>query len=110
MSQAWVSVVFFVVLLAFVPLALKWLQRRTGAGMAGSAAATKIVSAVGVGPHQRVVTVEVGPEGGRVWLTLGVTAQNITCLHTLPVPLESSVQAHPLAGSVPAALSGNTDP
>ena len=28
-----------------------------------------------------MVTVEVGPEGRRVWLTLGVTAQSITCLH-----------------------------
>lgn len=86
MTQAWVSVVFFVVLLALVPLGLKYVQRRSGGVLPGSAAATKIVSAVGVGPHQRVVTVEVGPEGARVWLTLGVTAQNITCLHTLPVP------------------------
>jgi len=86
MTQAWVSVVFFVVLLAMVPVGLKWVQRRTGGGVPGSAAATKIVSAVGVGPHQRVVTVEVGPAGARVWLTLGVTAQNITCLHTVAVP------------------------
>jgi flagellar protein FliO/FliZ len=106
MSQAWVSVVLFVVLLALVPLGLKWVQRRTGAGVPGSAAATKIVSAVGVGPHQRVVTVEVGPEGGRVWLTLGVTAQNITCLHILAVPA-SSAQVDPLVGRVPTALSGN---
>ncbi|NCS62431.1 MAG: flagellar biosynthetic protein FliO, partial [Rhodoferax sp.] len=34
----------------------------------------------------RVVTVEVGPDDARVWLTLGVTAQNITCLHTVAVP------------------------
>ena len=109
MSQAWVSVVLFVVLLAFVPLGLKWVQRRTGAGVPGSAVATKIVSAVGVGPHQRVVTVEVGPEGGRVWLTLGVTAQNITCLHSLAVPPGYSVQADPLTGRVPTAQSGNTE-
>jgi flagellar protein FliO/FliZ len=31
-----------------------------------------------------VVTVEVGPEGARTWLVLGVTGQSITCLHTLP--------------------------
>lgn len=28
-----------------------------------------------------MVTVEVGPEGRRVWLTLGVSPQSITCLH-----------------------------
>ena len=93
MTQAWVSVVFFVVLLALVPVALKWVQRRTGGVVAGSGAATKIVSAVGVGPHQRLVTVEVGPEGARVWLTLGVTAQNITCLHTAAVPQATHVLA-----------------
>ncbi|MEO7108166.1 MAG: flagellar biosynthetic protein FliO, partial [Rhodoferax sp.] len=42
---------------------------------------SRFISALAVGPHQRVVTVEVGPEGKRVWLTLGVTSQNITCLH-----------------------------
>ena len=47
--------------------------------------ASKIISAVAVGQHQRVVTVEVGPEGARVWLTLGVTAHTITCLHTVTV-------------------------
>jgi flagellar protein FliO/FliZ len=72
-------------MLAMIPVALKWVQRRVGAGIAGSAAAARIVSAVGVGPNQRVVTVEVGPESARVWLTLGVTAQSIHCLHTMQV-------------------------
>lgn len=105
MSQAWVSVVLFVVLLALVPVALKWVQRRAGGGGIGSAAATRIVSAVGVGPHQRVVTVEVGPEGGRVWLTLGVTAQNITCLHTAAAPVGAAVAVDVMAGRMPPTLS-----
>ncbi|WP_208507883.1 flagellar biosynthetic protein FliO, partial [Variovorax paradoxus] len=46
--------------------------------------ASRLLSAVAVGPQQRVVTVEVGPEGARTWLVLGVTGQSITCLHTLP--------------------------
>ena len=104
MWQAWVSVVLFVVLLALVPVALKWVQRRAGGGMMGSAVATRIVSAVGVGPHQRVVTVEVGPEGARVWLTLGVTAQNITCLHTAEAPAGASVAADVTVGRLPATL------
>lgn len=104
MWQAWVSVVFFVVLLALVPVALKWVQRRAGGGVLGSAVATRIVSAVGVGPHQRVVTVEVGPEGARVWLTLGVTAQNITCLHTAAVPVGASVAVDATVGRLPTTL------
>lgn len=105
MWQAWVSVVIFVVLLALVPVGLKWVQRRAGGGVLGSAMATKIVSAVGVGPHQRVVTVEVGPQGDRVWLTLGVTAQNITCLHTAAAPVDASVAGDAMVGRLPTTLS-----
>jgi flagellar protein FliO/FliZ len=91
MAQAWVLVAVFVAVLALIPVSLKWLQRRMGAGGVGATASIRIVSAVAVGPHQRVVTVEVGPEGARTWLTLGVTGQSITCLHTAaavspPVP------------------------
>jgi len=68
--------------LALIPVSLRWLQRRLGAGGTSASAPLRIVAAVGVGPHQRVVTVEVGPEGARTWLTLGVTGQSITCLHT----------------------------
>ena len=82
MTQTLLSVVFFVVLLALVPLALRWVQRRSASGVAGLSAASRVISAVAVGPHQRVVTVEVGPEDARIWLTLGVTAQTITCLHS----------------------------
>jgi flagellar protein FliO/FliZ len=91
MTQTLISVGLFVVLLALVPVGLKWVQRRVAAGGA-AVTISRVVSAVAVGPHQRVVTVEVGPEGARVWLTLGVTAQAITCLHsaavegTLPAP------------------------
>lgn len=82
MTQTLIFVGLFVVLLALVPSGLKWVQRRAAGGAAGIASASRIVSAVAVGPHQRVVTVEVGPEHARVWLTLGVTAQTITCLHS----------------------------
>ncbi len=86
MTQTWLVILFFVLLLAMVPVGLKWVQRRVAGTSAGVLTANKIVSVVGVGPHQRVVTVEVGPEEARVWLTLGVTAQHITCLHTVAVP------------------------
>jgi flagellar protein FliO/FliZ len=105
MSQAWVSIVFVVVLLALVPLGLKWVQRQVGRGAIGSGATSKIVSAVGVGPHQRVVTVEVGPEGSRVWLTLGVTAHNITCLHTVVAPLTVGETTKPTTSQPPMTLS-----
>ncbi len=91
MSAAWVSLTLVVLVLALIPVALKWLQRRMGVGPVGSSMNTKVVAAVAVGPHQRVVTVEVGPPEARVWLTLGVTAQNISCLHTSNAPVSTPV-------------------
>lgn len=84
MSQTLMTVGVFVVLLALVPLALKWAQRRSVGGISGLTSAPRVISAVAVGPHQRVVTVEVGPESARTWLVLGVTAHSITCLHSVP--------------------------
>lgn len=100
MTQTLISVGFFVVLLALVPLGLKWVQRRTAIA-GGLVSASKIISAVAVGQHQRVVTVEVGPEGARVWLTLGVTAQTITCLHTVGVETPLQTMPMPVSESAP---------
>ena len=85
MTQSLVTVVLFVALMLALPLLLRFLQRKRSMGLAGTAEmASKIVSAMAVGPQQRVITVEVGPEESRTWLVLGVTGQSITCLHTLP--------------------------
>lgn len=103
MTQTLISVGIFVVLLALLPAALKWVQGRSAGGAAGLASASRIVSAVAVGPHQRVVTVEVGPEHARVWLTLGVTAQTITCLHTVTPDAKSAMASPPALQSPPAS-------
>jgi flagellar protein FliO/FliZ len=84
MTQTLLSVAVFVVLLAMLPWGVKWLQQRVGPARLAQSSSSRVVSAVAVGPHQRVVTVEVGPEGARVWLVLGVTAQSVTCLHSGP--------------------------
>jgi len=83
--QSAVSVGIFLVLLAGIPFALKWFKQRTAGGNGEMGGQSRFISALAVGPHQRVVTVEVGPEGRRVWLTLGVTAQAISCLHCVEV-------------------------
>ncbi len=104
MTQTIVSVVLFLVILALLPPAVRWFQQRAPGG-ASNAAASRIVSTLAVGPQQRVVTVEVGPEGARTWLVLGVTAQNISCLHSMPAglaPVRSSVFA-PAATKAPGS-------
>lgn len=87
MTQSFVSVVLFIVLLACLPMAVKWVKQRTKDVNGMDGGHSKVISAVAVGPHQRVVTVEVGPEGARVWLTLGVTPQTVSCLHCAPLAL-----------------------
>jgi len=79
-----------------VPMALKWLQSR-GVATGPTGAASRVLSAVAVGPHQRVVTVEVGPAHERICLVLGVTAQSISCLHTMAAPVR------PVAGDALSA-------
>lgn len=91
MTSTLISVGLFVILLALLPVGLKWVQRRAAGGGSGVASASKIISAIAVGPHQRVVTVEVGPDGARTWLTLGVTAQTITCLHSAAVDAKAEM-------------------
>ena len=101
MTQTIVSVVLFLVILALLPLAIRWYQQRAP-GNAPAAAASRIVSTVAVGPQQRVVTIEVGPEGARTWLVLGVTSQNISCLHSVPLGAARTVAYAPPAGKAPA--------
>jgi len=100
MLQTLFTVVAFVLLLALLPLGIRWMQARAGTGGAGTGVGSKVVSAVAVGPHQRVVTVEVGPPHARICLVLGVTAQSVACLHTLPaqpatLPSGAAVPQHP---------------
>ncbi len=84
MAQTLTVVVLFMAGMAALPWLVRRIQQRQAVGGAAQAVGSKVVSAVSVGPQQRVVTVEVGPDHARTWLVLGVTAQQITCLHTLP--------------------------
>lgn len=99
MTQTIVTVIAFLALLAFLPLGVRWFQRRMpGAAVGGPA--SRVISTVAVGPQQRVVTVEVGPEDGRTWLVIGVTPQNVTCLHVMvPAPAKPAFAATPVSAS-----------
>jgi flagellar protein FliO/FliZ len=82
MTQSMLSVGVFLALLACLPWLISWFKQRKGGGRELDGQ-SRVVSAVAIGPHQRVVTVEVGPDHARTMLVLGVTAQSITCLHTM---------------------------
>ncbi len=94
MVQTLLWVVLFVAAMAALPWLVRRVQQRTAGRLSSGAGvgASRVLSAVAVGPQQRVVMVEVGPEQQRTVLVLGVTAQQVNCLHVLP-PQASTSQA-----------------
>ncbi len=97
MTQTLVVVVLFVGAMACLPWLVRRLQQRQASSATGAGAASRVLSAVSVGPQQRVVTVEVGPEHARTCLVLGVTAQNVSCLYVLPASPPSASFAQEMA-------------
>ena len=85
MTQTLLVVVLFVGAMATLPWLVRRLQQRHASSGLSVGAPSKVISAVAVGPQQKVVTVEVGPEHARTCLVLGVTPQQISCLHVLPI-------------------------
>jgi flagellar protein FliO/FliZ len=89
-----------------------WLARRFGLQRFGGAQVVKVISSSMVGQRERVVVVEVGS----TWLVLGVTAHQVSSLHTLPAQAlpagheHSAVAAHKMAhlfaGKLREAVSG----
>ena len=89
LSQTLLAVLAFVAIVAALPWLVRRMQQRQAIARGGDVS-TRVLSAVAVGAHQRVVTVEVGEGAHKTRLVLGVTAQQINCLHVLttaaPVP------------------------
>jgi len=96
---SWSAGLWFVAVLAMIPLAL-WVLRRTPMGGAASGAGTPhLVGVLPLSAQQRLVTVEVGRGEERLWLVLGVTPQGIRTLHTMSpqTPAPPEVPAPPAA-------------
>ena len=91
MTSSLLPLVGVLLLLALLPWVIQRLRQRSVAGQLASASAMKIVSAMAVGPHQKLLTVEVGPPEARTWLVLGVSAQAVTCLHRMDMSLSAEV-------------------
>ncbi len=84
MTPGWGSLLWFVAILALIPLAL-WLLKRTplAGGGTGVAGTPRAVAVLPLSAQQRVVTVEVGQGDDRQWLVLGVSPQGIRTLHVM---------------------------
>jgi len=106
MASTGLLIVWFLVIVALIPVSL-WLLKRSGlaqGAMGGAAAPVRTVGNVNLGPGQRIVTVEVGEGESRTWLVLGVTSQQINTLHSM-APMSAPVVAGEAAGLPPQFAS-----
>ncbi|MFC3624952.1 flagellar biosynthetic protein FliO [Vogesella amnigena] len=88
------QVSFGLLLVLAAIFAIAWLFRRFSMGaMLGRIQPARVVSGVMVGPHERVVIVELAGE----WLVLGVTARNVNLLKSMPKPEGSEQGGQPAA-------------
>ena len=89
------SLLWFLAVIALIPLAL-WLLKRSpllGGGL-HKPGCPKAVAVLPVSAQHKLVTVEVGQGEDRLWLVLGVSPQGIRTLHTL-MPQADAVVAPP---------------
>lgn len=92
LSQTLLAVLAFVAIVAALPWLVRRMQQRQAIARGGDVS-TRVLSAVAVGAHQRVVTVEVGEGAHKTRLVLGVTAQQINCLHVLTTSTPATAPA-----------------
>ncbi|MFZ6744182.1 flagellar biosynthetic protein FliO [Undibacterium sp. JH2W] len=74
-----------------------WLMRRLGPMNVGNKIPVKIIGGINVGNRERVMVVEVGDQ----WLILGVTANNINSLGSMPKQEELLNQSAQAAANDP---------
>lgn len=82
MGSTLFPILWFIAIIAMIPLAL-WLLKRTPIGGSTATGVMRTVGVLPLSPNQRLITVEVGQGDERRWLVLGVTPQQISCLHNM---------------------------
>jgi len=97
MSEVASALLWFIAVIASIPLVL-WLLRRSPLAASRGHAVMRSVGVLPLSNAQRVVTIEVGHGEARRWLVLGVTAHSINTLHTM----------EPQADAAPTATPGAT--
>jgi flagellar protein FliO/FliZ len=108
MPSSGLTILWFVGIVAMIPLTL-WALKRSGLANgalgAGGQALIKPVGQLNIGPGQRLLTVEVGEGEAKQWLVLGVTAQHISTLHTMAPQAASSASGGVANSFAPVSFS-----
>jgi len=94
-SSGFTSLLWFIAIIVMIPAAL-WLLKRTPMGGGATQGLVRSVAMLPLSTSQRIVTVEVGQGDQRQWLVLGVTASNITTLHTMAPQAEAPAVGMPV--------------
>jgi flagellar protein FliO/FliZ len=108
-SSGFSSLLWFIAIIAMIPLAL-WLLKRTPMGGVSSHGLMRSIAVLPISPSQRIVTVEVGSGEGRRWLVLGVTPQSISTLHSMEPQADAPPDPHADVASPFAQLLGKLRP
>ena len=82
MPNAVSSLLWFIAIVALIPVTL-WFLKRTPLGGAGGAGVMRSIATLPLSTSQRIVTIEVGSGAEKRWLVLGVTPSSITTLHSM---------------------------
>ena len=101
------SVIWFIAIIAMIPIAL-WLLKRTPIGGGATHGVMRTVAMLPISANQRLLTVEVGSGDDKRWLVLGVSNAGIQTLHTMaPQALPAAATAsHPFAQLLAKHLPG----
>lgn len=83
------NLMMFFVVIVLIPMCL-WILKRAQQSSVPTNALMRSVAVLPISPSQRIMTIEVGSGEEKRWLVLGVTAQQITTLHSMP-PQEEAV-------------------
>jgi flagellar protein FliO/FliZ len=104
MQDAVLRVTIALVLVVAAILVMAWLARRSGFASRQDNSGLKLVSRLSLGPRQNIAVVQVQD----TWLVLGLTANSITPLHTLPAqataPADNAVASDDFAQALAAKL------
>ena len=106
MQSGWTSLLWFLGIIALIPVALWLLQRTQLAATGGRDGTPRAVAVLTLAAKQKLVTVEVGQGADRLWLVLGVSPQGIRTLHTMAAQTEAPPAALPPPAAAFAQLLG----
>jgi flagellar protein FliO/FliZ len=103
MESPLVAILWFVAIVAAIPLAL-WLLKRSPMGRLAQGQGAKVVGGLALSGSQRIVIVEVGQGDDRRWLVLGVAPSSVNLLHTMPPQADTTAAVEAGAASFRSLL------